>query len=309
MISLVLVTVLLFGAAVQGETESSTAIPYQDAEWVSYGLTGRIVNGTKAALRQFPYQVSLRRSYNAAHFCGGSLISEYHVLTAAHCMFLSGSMIQPWTIMVVAGQLLLNEQSSTGQRRGVEKIDVHSEFDKDTLQNDVALLTLKVPFKLTPEVNVVPLTSGTPEPNTVCQVAGWGYPSEDDQTVSNRLMYVDLPIINLGICKKLLSYVTDVFPGMMCAGYMEGQKDACGGDSGGGMLCNGILAGVVSGGDGCARPRVPGVYSDVHFFQNWIEEHMETPVVLGRISSGGEKMLNTSLLPFIVFSKMLLKRL
>ncbi|XP_034179932.1 trypsin [Osmia lignaria lignaria] len=307
MASFVLVVALMFGV-VYGETET-TLNSYQNVEWVSYSLTGRIVNGTKAALRQFPYQVSLRRSYNSAHFCGGSLISERHVLTAAHCMYLYGSVIQPWSIMVVAGELKLDKQTSTGQKRGVQKVDVHSEFDADTLQNDVAILTLSVPFKMTDEVNIASLATDTHEPNTYCEVAGWGYPSEDDRTVSNHLMYVSLPLLKIDTCRELLSHVTDMLPGMMCAGFMEGQKDACGGDSGGSLTCQGMLAGVVSGGDGCARPRAPGVYSDVAFFRKWIEEHTESSVMLEPNTSSGDKTANASFLPFVVLSNMLLKRL
>lgn len=81
------------------------------------------------------------------------------------------------------------------------------------------------------------------------------------------------------------------------------------GDSGGSMTCQGILAGVVSGGDGCARPRVPGVYSDVAYFRKWIEEHTESSVVLERSTASGDKVANASFLPFVVLSNMLLKRL
>ncbi|XP_015435595.1 PREDICTED: trypsin-1-like [Dufourea novaeangliae] len=270
-------TAFLVSLIVHADTQDPLVLE-EDVEWTNFGLTGRIVNGTKAALRQFPYQVSIRRSYNSRHFCGGSLINEYYILTAGHCMFLNGGLIQPWTIMVVAGELQLNQQASTGQRRGVENIYVHPEFKLNTLQNDVALLELKVPFKLTQEINVAPLAIRSPTPNSICQVAGWGYPANDFPVPTNDLMYVDLPIVDIKECRRLLVNVTSMLPGMYCSGYYEGQRDACQGDSGGGMICKGVLTGIVSGGSGCALPSVPGVYSDVFFFEKWILANMKAPV-------------------------------
>nr|XP_031825821.1 trypsin-2-like [Nomia melanderi] len=288
---------LLLAGAAYADIENQS-VPDNETEWLSFSLTGRIVNGTKAALRQFPYQVSLRRSYNSRHFCGGSLIDEYYVLTAAHCVFLNGEPILPWTVMVVAGEIQLNQQTPAGQRRGVEEIYVHPRFNQSTLQNDVALLYLKVPFKLTPNITPVIMTTEPPVPNSICQVSGWGYPSYDYPIVSNDLMYVDLPIVEPSVCKKLLVNVTDLLPGMFCAGYMEGQRDACRGDSGGGMICNGVLTGVVSGGEGCALPALPGVYSSVFFFEEWILENMKAPSFLRKatatqlVQSGAEQVNN-----------------
>ncbi|KAF3424102.1 hypothetical protein E2986_14115 [Frieseomelitta varia] len=269
-------------------------------EWTPYNLHGRIVNGTKAALRQFPYQVSLRETHNLEHFCGGSLIAEHTVLTAAHCMFEeTGDQVQPWRITVVAGNLKLSQLSETGQKRGVDEIHVHAEFNPKTLENDIALLALKVPFKLTPEVNVAPLADNSPIPDTICQVAGWGYPAEDYPVTSENLMYVDLPLLSRGTCKKLLEDITDFPPGMLCAGYIEGQKDACQGDSGGGMICKGILTGVVSGGNGCARPRSPGVYTDVNYYKKWIATRSSvrtqaTKIPFEKQGSGSEQVMATT---------------
>lgn len=249
----------------------------EEAEWINFGLSGRIVNGTIAELRQFPHQVSLRRSYNSRHFCGGSLIDAKHVITAAHCMFMQDSVIQAWTVMVVGGELQLSKDTANGQKRGVDKIYVHPGFSDSTLQNDVAVLVLKVGFTLNAHVNVVPLASSTAVPNTMCQVVGWGYPSEDVHHVTDDLMYVDVPLLSYSKCRDLLAEISDFPPGMLCAGYEEGQKDACQGDSGGGMICRGVLTGVISGGNGCARPRLPGVYSDVFFFKTWVTNIMNNP--------------------------------
>ncbi|XP_076295270.1 trypsin-3 [Lasioglossum baleicum] len=302
---LVALLALSVTGTVYGDSVNNTT-SYTEVEWISYSLTGRIVNGTKAASRQFPYQVSLQRSYNSRHFCGGSLIDEYYVVTAAHCMFLEGRQILPWTVMVVAGEIQLDAQTSTGQRRGVEKIYVHSQFNATTLQNDIALLYLKVPFELTQEITPALLTITSPTPGTVCQVSGWGYPDQNFPVVSNDLMYVDLPIVDPTLCGILLVNVTSMLPGMFCAGYMEGQRDACQGDSGGGMICNGYLTGVVSGGHGCALPETPGVYSSLLFFEEWILKTMNSQGLVGRNSSnaGSEKTFASALLLFILSAKL-----
>lgn len=294
------VTGIVYGNSVDNTT-SNTKV-----EWISYSLTGRIVNGTKAALGQFPYQVSLQRSYNSRHFCGGSLIDEYYVVTAAHCMFLYGKEILPWTVMLVAGEIQLDTQTSTGQRRGVERIYVHPQFNTTTLQNDIALLYLKVPFELTPEITPALLTVNPPIPGTTCHVSGWGYPDQNIPVVNNDLMYVDLPVVETTLCGQLLVNVTRMLPGMFCAGYMEGQKDACQGDSGGGMICNGYLTGVVSGGHGCALPEIPGVYSSLYFFEEWILKTMEEHTLVGRntLNAGSEKAFALALVLFTLSANM-----
>nr|XP_033340298.1 trypsin-2-like [Megalopta genalis] len=280
-------------SGVHGNSQDNLAT-YTELEWASYGLTGRIVNGTKAVSKQFPYQVSLQRSYNSRHFCGGSLIDEYYVLTAAHCMFLNGEQILPWTVAIVAGELQLDTQTKAGQRRGVDEIYVHSEFNSSTLQNDVALLHLKVPFKLTEEITPILLAVEPPKADTVCQVSGWGYTAENYPVVSNDLMYVDLPIVDTEVCAKLMVNITDMLPGMFCAGYMEGQRDACQGDSGGGMICNGHLTGVVSGGYGCAHPQTPGIYSSVLFFEDWILKNMKAPAIVSKdVDVSGTKQVKS----------------
>lgn len=285
-----------------------TDLPASPGEMMPFSLTGRIVNGTKAVLKQFPHQVSLMRSWSQAHFCGGSLISTTLVLTAGHCMFLSGSAIQPWTITVVGGIVNLINETSTRQKSSVASIRIHPEFDLQNLYNDVAILQLSESFTFTPELHSVPLTGNPPVPNTICQVSGWGYPSSDIPIVSPDLMYVDLPIRSVKECRELLENVTDLPSGMYCAGYLEGGKDACQGDSGGGMICNGVLTGIVSGGEGCAEPRMPGVYADVFHYLDWILMSSDVVAIVQkqnntcRNNTGNYAALNTPTIMVVIIS-------
>ncbi|XP_012227738.1 trypsin-like [Linepithema humile] len=284
----------------------------KELDLTKFGLIGRIVNGTKAKSAQFPHQVSLRRSWSNQHFCGGNIISSNLVLTAAHCVFMNGIVIQSWTIVLVGGILKLDENSLTRQERGVEKIKVHPEFNTKTYQNDIAILKLSVPFKFTSELHSAILPAKPFEPYTVCQVSGWGYPSENNRTVSNDLMYVELLTRSTQECRELLVNETDLPEGMMCAGWLEGGKDACQGDSGGGMICNGVLTGIVSVGKGCALPRLPGVYADIFHYIYWIienknvvimEQHKNNEIVFGGNAQTKLPMMN--IMAVSIFSALL----
>ena len=218
----------------------------------------KIVGGVQAAKGEFPFIVSLRSSYGS-HFCGGSLIKKNWVLTAAHCVeggYLKG---------VAIG---LNNQADTA---GVEKFTVlqivkHPQWNANTMENDFALVKLSADSTYAPiALNAKEITS-----KVDFVTAGWGTTSEGGG-VSKNLMKVTVPFVDKQTCLKAYSDVTD---SMICAGYPQGGKDSCQGDSGGPLMMGTgsarVLAGVVSWGEGCARPNKYGVYSKVNGALNWI---------------------------------------
>ncbi|XP_010767091.1 trypsin-2-like, partial [Notothenia coriiceps] len=88
------------------------------------------------------------------------------------------------------------------------------------------------------------------------------------------LQCVEVPILSHKDCDG--SYPGLITDHMVCAGYLEGGKDACQGDSGGPLVCNGELQGVVSWGQGCAQPNYPGVYTKVCSLMPWINDILST---------------------------------
>lgn len=139
-------------------------------------------------------------------------------------------------------------------------------------------------------------------------------------------MYVSLPIRSRKECCKLYENIIDLSAGTFCAGYLKGGKDACQvmriilfikttqfvnyfiticffrmfqGDSGGGMICNGILTGIVSGGMGCAVPLLPGIYTDIFYYLDWIVEN-ENVIIVKQIINCTDNNQSTSITPTIL---------
>ena len=225
----------------------------------------KIVGGVEATVGEFPYMVSLQSS--GGHFCGASLIKPDWVLTAAHCV--RGGRIA----RVVIG---LHSQKNL---QGTEifqaaKLIAHPRYNSSTMDNDFALVQLNGKSSFKPvALNDVEIEIGQEIIESV--TAGWGYTREGSWTISDTLQKVTVPLVSQAECNK--SYNNQITSTMICAGLAEGGKDSCQGDSGGPLVVheeNGdhVLVGVVSWGEGCARPKKYGVYAKVSSAIEWIAE-------------------------------------
>nr|AAQ55487.1 allergen Lep d 3 [Lepidoglyphus destructor] len=216
---------------------------------------GYIVGGSAVASGEATYQVSLQRS---SHFCGGTIIDDYWVLTAAHCV--SGTS---------ASQLKVRyntvRHNSGGSLISVSEVIAHSGYSSWTLDNDIALLKTSSPMTGIKKADLP--VSGSDVSGSVL-VTGWGYTTEGGSLASS-LQKVSVPVVDRAQCNS--SYSGDITPNMFCAGVSAGGKDSCQGDSGGPVVSGNTVVGAVSWGMGCARPNYPGVYTRVGNFREWIK--------------------------------------
>ncbi|XP_051256440.1 serine protease 27-like isoform X3 [Dicentrarchus labrax] len=227
-------------------------------------LNTKIVGGQDAPPGSWPWQASLNSAFG--QFCGGSLISDLWVLTAAHCISADDSEITAF----------LGRQSQSGPNpnevsRTVVQTMCHRGYNQFTNDNDVCLLKLSAPVNFTDYIYPVCLASEDSEFYTGVNswVTGWG--RTDNGTAADILQEADVPIVGNNQCKCAYPELTD---NMICAGFKAGGKDSCQGDSGGPLVTkNGpiwVQSGVVSFGNGCGLPKNPGVYARVSQYQEWI---------------------------------------
>uniref|UniRef100_A0ABD2W6E8 limulus clotting factor C n=1 Tax=Trichogramma kaykai TaxID=54128 RepID=A0ABD2W6E8_9HYME len=202
------------------------------------------------------------------HHCGGSLITSRHVLTAGHCLSSYDKK-----------QFRLRFADKKKYR--IKGLHVHKKYNKSTYNNDIAIIELEQPVPLDGLVKTVCLPDALRFHyiGMTGVAIGWGRIAEGEPT-SKKLRKVDLPILSETECEES-NYPKGRFTNnMFCAGYMEGQRDSCNGDSGGALHVRNQLGamevvGLVSFGRGCARPKFPGVYTKVTNYMNWIADHIK----------------------------------
>ena len=236
-----------------------------------------IVGGQPATVGAWPWQAMVR---SGPYLCGGSLIAQQWVVTAAHCLFDSdGNAFPPSAITVILGEHNRAKNDGMEQYMTVTEIVVHEEFNDWSNNNDIALLKLTDPATINARVSPIPLQvspegDGLVTAGQMSVVTGWGSIGEGG-SAAVVLMEVAVPIVTNELCN--LSYGT-INENMICAGYADGGKDSCQGDSGGPLVVpdnkgGWQLAGIVSFGYGCARPNFYGVDTRVAHYVSWIESH------------------------------------
>ncbi|XP_078271215.1 prothrombin [Rhinoraja longicauda] len=254
-------------------------------------MKSRIVNGEDAEVGSAPWQVMLFQKSPQQLLCGGSLLSDQWVITAAHCI-----LYPPWNKNYSPTDLVvrLGKHVRAAYERGrerivkIDKIIVHSKYDwKKNLNRDIALLHLSKPINFTNYIAPICLPSKEVAASLLRtqhkgRVTGWGNLAESFVNTGSLsplvLQQIQLPVVEHQICKDSTSI--KVTHNMFCAGFSEEEKehgDACEGDSGGPFVMKNpednrwYLMGIVSWGEGCDRAGKYGFYTHVFRLKKWLQ--------------------------------------
>ncbi|XP_026200698.1 duodenase-1-like [Anabas testudineus] len=224
------------------------------------GHGSEIIHGEKVPETSMQYMVSVQN--DQGHVCGGFLVSENFVVTAAHCGEVE-------TTHVVLGTHNLKNADVKNYRLIEEK------FKPKTYENigkgsDIMLLKLSTKAEIDNSVQTIqlPETGMNMKEGQQCRVAGWGKTYTHGH-VTNELRMASVSVISQEVCKYKWSGLP---PNVICAGGYGTNKGFCQGDSGGPLVCNGIAVGVVSFNKymNCNYPDVPNVYTEISKYVYWI---------------------------------------
>ncbi|EDW26306.1 GL26259 [Drosophila persimilis] len=225
----------------------------------------RVIGGEYTTIEKLGgYLVAMR--YRNDFICGGGLLASRIVLTAAHC-FLGRELVQRWEV-----QAGITSLSQNGQRVELAEYISPSAFREQDMHMDVALGLLSRPVW---GRNIMHLKLCTTKLTFGLQltVAGWGLINAKASNYQTHLRKVNVPILNRKQCLATYMDTVNLTDSMFCAGVL-GKKDACTFDSGGPLVINNQVCGIVSFGIGCASPKYPGVYTDVSFVKPFIQRTM-----------------------------------
>ncbi|KAF0302075.1 Proclotting enzyme [Amphibalanus amphitrite] len=245
-------------------------------------LAAGAVGGINAIVGKWPWMVLFGRWTDAGlggWFCGGTLITDRHVLTAAHCLRPE----EAGTVGARIGDNDLNRLDEVEhQQRNVSGIVRHPQYVG--AQNDLAVVRLAAPVTVTRDVSPICLPpAGADHVGRHVEMAGWGL-LEFGGNTSDILQEVALRVADPSVCETAYRRVPQFdsrFPGgfqgtKVCAESRDGEpRDACRGDSGGPLMVRlendtYQLVGVVSTGVGCGNPEFPGLYTKVSAYIDWI---------------------------------------
>ncbi|XP_031469635.1 coagulation factor X-like [Phasianus colchicus] len=216
-----------------------------------------------------PWQAVLVQKHGE-WICGGTILNEYFILTAAQCV--NNSM----GLRVLVGMVDREKEEPSSAFHTVEKIISNPEFNFQTHDSDIALIKLKEPITFSEDV----VPACLPEEDfandvlmkqTFGIVSGFGNSYEHTRP-ARRMKVLQIPYVDKKTCKQAIRYL--VTRNMFCAGYNKDGQDVCQGDGGGPHVTeyNGtyFVTGIISWGEGCGRQGKYGIYTKVSNFLPWV---------------------------------------
>ncbi|XP_062844178.1 vitamin K-dependent protein C isoform X1 [Trichomycterus rosablanca] len=252
---------------------------YKNKPLSQTSLTPWLIGGEVGKRGESPWQALILNPRGDFH-CGGVLIAENWVLTAAHCL----EAYSRFSVRLGDYKRFIIEGSE--MTISVSRIVSHPNYDSVTVDNDIALLRLATPVKLS--MYIVPACLPSREladrvlhlNGTMTVVTGWGMEREGPKPYSSDLKHINIPLVEHSECARHM--VNNLTQNVLCAGSIGSVKDACKGDSGGPMMTlyrnTWFLVGLVSWGEGCGHLDKLGIYTKVANYVEWIEGVKKEPL-------------------------------
>ena len=234
----------------------------------------RIIGGINTLDNELPFMAYIQvcnQPETICSLCGGAVIHRNFIVTAGHCKEDHQHHFN----------IRLNYQGYRDRiyieySIEIDKFIRHPYYNHKTVDHDIGLIQIPGTHGI-PEVRMAQLPLGRPYTNDVLTVAGWGVTDYTKNTFPEVLQRLDVPVIDDDLCYNWLKITKEI---TFCAGFEEGGKDACQGDSGGPLFfqplagSGAILYGIVSWGTDCAKARQPGVYTNVFYYKNWLQQQI-----------------------------------
>uniref|UniRef100_A0A182VXJ8 Peptidase S1 domain-containing protein n=1 Tax=Anopheles minimus TaxID=112268 RepID=A0A182VXJ8_9DIPT len=241
-----------------------------------------IVGGEQSRYGEFPHQALLgypktNDPTDYEFLCGGSLISEQHVLTAAHCF----SDRDPTVVRL--GEYDTTSTSYDELQLKVDRIRRHPRYPRNQPYDDIALIRLERPVQLSKHIRPACLWDSEYRTTAKFIASGFGRRDFFDTELSPTLMKVELEEFPREDCSRYFRRLhRGLLPGQLCVGSGSSDKDTCQGDSGGPLqlvtnetTCTYHIVGITSLGGACAYAKSFGIYTEVAHYLDWIEENCE----------------------------------
>ncbi|XP_011504810.1 PREDICTED: chymotrypsin-2-like [Ceratosolen solmsi marchali] len=235
---------------------------------VAFKRQMRVIGGTDANIMEFPHQVSLRLFSNNKHYCSGSIITNKHILTAAHCLYRLEAYYSDTRIYTGC----TNRKNTTGSSYRIQNVFIHPHFTGELItssmfRHDIAIIEVVGVIEFSEIQKMAKLPTRKIRIGEIAEASGWSLTSPTSNTIFSILQKAPMRIMSNIECMQ--KNPIKLYKGQFCA-FLQPGVGICTYDSGGPLTSNGIIIGIISFCVPCAVG-LPDVYTDIYYYLDFIK--------------------------------------